>query len=90
MTRPVLAIFNQSDASPSNAPIPSEEAGSEKGEKSRPRPCVITPNACSLPRPFNASVPLEIMKWNFISLAVTKATIYSLTLGVGTVAEHKQ
>lgn len=30
------------------------------------------------------------MKWIFILLLVTKATIYSLTLRVGTVAEHKQ
>lgn len=75
---------------PSNAPIPSEEAAGEKGEKSRPRRCVITLNARGLPHPFNPSVPLEIMKWNFILLVVTKATISSLTLGVGTVAEHKQ
>lgn len=90
MTRPVLAIFNQLDASPSNVPILSEEAVSEKGEKNRPRRYVITLNGRSLPHPFNASVPLEIMKCNFILLMVTKATIYSLTLGVGTVAEHKQ
>lgn len=35
-------------------------------------------------------MPLEIIKWNLILLVVTKATIYSLTLGVGTVAEHQQ
>lgn len=45
---------------------------------------------CSLPHPFIASVPLEIMKWIFILLVVTKATIYSLTLGVCTITEHKQ
>lgn len=45
---------------------------------------------CSLPHPFIASVPLEIMKWIFILLVVTKATIYSLILGVCTITEHKQ
>lgn len=90
MTRPALAIFNLLDASPSNVPVLLEEAVSENGEKNRPKRHVITLYGRSLPHPLIASVPLEIMKWIFILLVVTKATIYSLALGVCTVTEHKQ